>query len=156
MSVDAVRSTLFDWGAHMLLKSAAAAGIAAVVVVYGLATANAGTPLMKGNWLVTACDDLDRTTCTTSCFVFTKTPGQFAGTWLSQDADAFAGNWNQRADRVTVWGLSHVGGDTAIYFKGAFSTAKQLNGSRFIAFTVPNDNIRIGNWHAKRVAACPS
>jgi hypothetical protein len=135
---------------------------AAIATIASISAASAATPVLKGRWVVTYCEDINRTTCTTVCYAFTKVPDTVAsnpnsGTWISNEGDGFAGQWSQSGDRVTFWGASTAGGmKTAIYFRGAFSDPKGLNGSRFMGYTVPNTNVKIGNWHADKVSKCPT
>jgi hypothetical protein len=142
-------------------KLATALSVTVIATIAGIFCAPAAAPIMGGRWLITVCEDLTRQTCSTVCYAFTKVPGEVAsnpqsGTWSSSDADAFSGKWHQRGEDVTFWGTSTANSvKTSAYFKGAFSSRTQLNGSRFIRFVVPNTNVHIGNWHAQKIRNCP-
>jgi len=124
----------------------------------GVATA---APRLQGSWQITACDDAARTACTTQCFTFTRVPGTIvsnplSGTWVSGDGGGFSGNFSQVGDQFMFWGVSTgAAPKTTVYFKGAFSSPRVMNGTRFIVFTMPNDNSRVGNWHGDFRRGCP-
>jgi hypothetical protein len=130
--------------------------------VAGAFTAMAASPVMRGNWDITFCDDLNKTTCDTVCWSFTRVPGTVAGSSTSgtvaQPGALFPldGKFLQLGDRVTAWASLTAGPLSSIaFFEGSFFSPTELNGESFVQFAFPDGQIRVGSWHAVKTATCP-
>jgi len=143
----------------MIHRSLIAALFVIAALAGGLGQATA-TPVFSGKWQLTVCEDPDRTSCATHCYIFTRTAdtvsgSNTSGTWHDPSSFALDGKWLQLGDRLIILGSSPTGPlNSAAFFRGSIVSNTVINGDSWVLFPLPNGSALTGNWTGKKVTSC--